>query len=166
LLRTVAHQVNLDAGDIVPAIDIELDPLPAPGTEVGPSWSAPCEELTNLVVEAYGDAIIYITKREFELLGSPAWVLQRPLWVAHYTKAQAPATPNNVPAAIWQYRVGPFDPQGQGGYDRQRPELDHNRGLTELPLINAMPDAGLDDLRDQAALTQFDADIITSSPSS
>jgi GH25 family lysozyme M1 (1,4-beta-N-acetylmuramidase) len=159
-LRAVADLVKLGEGDIVPALDIERDPLPAPGADVSPAWAAACEELVGRIVDTFGDALVYITQREFNLLGAPKWVLARPLWVAHYTNAQKPLTPNNVAPTIWQHRVGPFDPEGPGGYDKAHPELDHNRGLGALPLIGAAPDAGLDDLRDAAVFTLPETVII------
>jgi GH25 family lysozyme M1 (1,4-beta-N-acetylmuramidase) len=153
-LRTVADLVQLGEGDIVPALDIEHDPLPRPtGISVSPEWSPKCEELVGRIVEAFGDAMVYITQREWGMLGRPQWVLDRPLWIAHYTGAPKPATPNNAEATIWQHRVGPFDPHGAGGYDNARPELDQNRGLKPLPLIGQVPDQGLEDLLDQSVIT-------------
>jgi hypothetical protein len=160
-LRAVADLVALGDGDIVPALDIEHDPLPQPkGVDVSPAWAGPCEELACKIVDTFGDALIYITQREWGMLGSPAWVLERPLWVAHYTNAPQPATPHDLPATIWQYRVGPFDPKGGGGFDKARPELDHNHGLKDLPLIGKLPDAGLDDWRDHFVLTLPETTII------
>lgn len=160
-LRAVADLVGLTEGDIVPALDIEHDPLPQPkGVDVNPDWSRKCEELVNRMVETFGNALVYITQREWVLLGSPKWVLERPLWIAHYTSSAKPATPNDLPATIWQYRVGPFDPQGPGGLDKAQPLLDHNRGLQDLPLIGAPADAGLDDLRDRAVITLPETTII------
>lgn len=160
-LRTVAELVRLSDGDIVPALDIEHDPLPRPGgVAVSPAWSKGCEELVGRIVDTFGDALVYITKREFDLLGKPQWLLARPLWVAHYTPAAKPLTPNGAEPTIWQYRVGPFDPKGPGGFVKQRPELDHNRGLKDLPLIGALPDAGLDDLRDQVLLDLPETTIV------
>jgi GH25 family lysozyme M1 (1,4-beta-N-acetylmuramidase) len=160
-LRAVADLVKLAEGDIVPALDIEHDPLPSPGLDVSPTWSPRCEELVSRIVEVFGDALVYISRREWILLGSPTWVLKRPLWVAHYTPAPLPATPDDVPATIWQYRVGPFDPQGAGGFDKLHPDLDHNRGLRNLPLIGKFADAGLDDLRDRAAMTSPETTVIS-----
>jgi hypothetical protein len=159
-LRAVAELVKLTDGDLVPALDIELDPLPKPGSPVSKSWAPKCEELVGRIVETFGDALVYITQREFGLLGSPKWVLKRPLWVAHYTSAAQPLTPGNLPATIWQHRVGPFDPQGPGGYSKQHPDLDHNRGLKALPLIGQLPDAGLDDLRDAGVLALPETTLI------
>jgi len=158
--RAVADLVKLGAGDLVPALDIERDPLPQPGADVNPDWSPKCEELVRRMVETFGDAFVYITQREWGMLGKPQWVLERPLWVAHYTGAAAPATPNNAPATIWQYRVGPFNPQGPGGFDKAHPDLDHNRGLKELPLIGTVIDHGLDDLRDQSVVTLPETTIL------
>ena len=152
--------MKLGEGDIVPALDIEHDPLPKPGSDVAASWSARCEELVSRIAEQFGDALVYITKREWVQLGSPAWVLERPLWVAHYTPAPKPATPGDIEPTIWQYRVGPFDPQGPGGFDKARPELDHNKGLKDLPLIGKPADAGMDDMRDHVALTLPETIII------
>ncbi len=133
-MQAMAALVKLDDGDIVPAIDIELDPVPMP-QPVSPEWEPRCRKLVELVVEAYGDAIVYITQREWGMLGKPAWVLERPLWVAHYTGATAPASPAGKLPHIWQHRVGPFLPNGPGGYDSKRPELDQNRLIQPLPLI-------------------------------
>lgn len=156
LLRSVADQIGLTDGDIVPAIDIERDPVPGPGREVHPSWSAPCHEFVDRIVEEFGNAMVYITQREWKMLGSPAWVLERPLWVAHYTNASKPATPNDVQATIWQHRVGRFDPKGPGGYDKEHPELDQNRALAPLPLMGPPSDHGIEDLLDRAALEHFE----------
>ncbi|RYZ01430.1 MAG: hypothetical protein EOO73_35625 [Myxococcales bacterium] len=151
-LRAVADLVKLGEGDIVPALDIEHDPMPKPGQDVAPSWSPQCEELVSRIVQGFGDALVYITQREWRMLGKPQWLLERPLWVAHYTDRPTPATPNDAPATIWQHRVAPFDPHGPGGFDKKHPVLDQNRGLRDLPLIGSAPDAGLDDLRDHVAL--------------
>src|SRR5262245_31081023 len=43
-LRAVADLVRLSEGDLVPALDIEHDPLPAPGADVSKTWSDRCEE--------------------------------------------------------------------------------------------------------------------------
>ncbi len=134
LLRSVADSVRIGEGDIVPALDIELDPLPKK-TPVDPSWEPFCRTLVERMVECWGDALVYITQREWGMLGKPAWVLERPLWIAHYTAAAAPASPGKAAPVIWQHRVGPFNPNGPGGYDSDHPEYDQNRLLAPLPLI-------------------------------
>ena len=168
LFRSVADDVGLREGDIVPSIDIEHDPFPAPGADVSPTWSKPAAELTARIVELYGDCMVYITQREWGMLGKPGWVTDRPLWTAHYRDG-APATPGNKPCVMHQHRVGPFVPNGPGGYDKVRPELDQNRILGPLPLITKRPansyllvdtreapDDGWDELRERVALAQFD----------
>jgi len=139
-LLDVAEAVGLGPGDIVPALDIEQDPIPSP-QEVSPDWSAPCLDFVEALEARFGGALVYITQREWGMLGKPEWVLKRPLWVAHYTAAKQPATPGNVPATIWQHRVGAFDPAGPGGYTAPKDlpsgsiQLDQNRLLLPLPLI-------------------------------
>src|SRR5260221_2319033 len=134
LLREVADAVQLTDGDIVPALDIELDPFPVP-TPVSPEWEPACREFVEKISEVYGDAMVYITQREFGMLGKPAWVLRQPLWVAHYTAAAAPASPGGIIPTIWQHRVGPFDPKAPGGYDKVHPDFDQDRLILPLPII-------------------------------
>lgn len=139
LFRQVAEDVEYDAGDIVPEIDIEADPEPSL-RPVDPSWSAPAQEATERLVEIYGDCIVYMTQREWHMMGSPSWVLRRPLSVAHYTTAPAPATPGNMPATLWQRRVGLFDRHGPGGvYDQGNPrQIDQSVLLQPLPIIGEL----------------------------
>src|SRR6478609_6873957 len=56
-LRAVADLVKLGEGDLVPALDIEHDPLPALGVDVSKAWNAHCEELVGRIAETYGDAL-------------------------------------------------------------------------------------------------------------
>lgn len=160
MIRRVADDCGIGDGDIVPAIDIERDPIPDPGHDVAPYWSDPAHELAQRVIDEYGDCIIYITQREWAMLGKPEWVLQRPLWVAHYTAAPKPATPGNVAPFIWQYRVGPFDPQGPGGYDKKDPRYDHNRGFAALPLIRRIPHQD-DDIEQKLEQHMIEHDDVT-----
>lgn len=139
----VSAECGIGPGDIVPTLDIERDPFPAPGRDVDPNWDACCAEFVRRMVETFGDAMVYITQREFGHLGKPRWVLERPLWVAHYTGAAAPSTPSGAPATIWQHRVGPYEYRGAGGYDKERPFLDQNRLLKPLPLVRAQAENDL-----------------------
>lgn len=143
-LRAVADAVQLREGDIVPALDVELDPLPTK-TPVAPSWEPFVRELAEGIRDTWGDCMIYITRREWTQLGSPAWVTERPLWVAHYTLAATPASPGDVQPVMWQHRVGPFDPHGPGGYDAAHPDLDQSRILRPLPLIGGVAHPELSD---------------------
>lgn len=140
LFRSVADQVGCQTGDIVPFVDIEKDPVPASGAEVEPAWSEPARQLVEAIASEVGGCGVYITQREFKMLGSPEWVLQRPIWCAHYTKG-APDTPANRPVHIHQHRVGLYDPNGPGGYYGSQGGLilDQNRALLPLPLIGEQP---------------------------
>jgi lysozyme len=146
VFRSQLELARVGAGDIIPTIDIEADPIPKPGTHVSPAWQGSILQFIDTMVSEFGNAMVYITQREFGMLGAPAWLLSRPLWVAHYTGASKPATPGNKPWTIWQHRVGPYDPDGPGGYDQARPELDQNRLAGALPLIGSVSTPGRDTL--------------------
>lgn len=117
----VASLVDYGPGDLIPGLDIEADGK----LLVEPWWSGPAREFADVLVDLYTNAKIYITQREFAMLGKPAWVLERPLWVAHHTSKPAPATPGNAAWSIWQYRVGPWDPS----VDNRRLDYQHPRAL-------------------------------------
>lgn len=136
VFRSQLELAAIGAGDIIPTIDVEADPLPK-ATPVSPAWQGSVLQFVDAMVSELSDCMVYITQREFGMLGAPAWLLSRPLWTAHYTGAARPATPGNKPATIWQHRVGPYDPTGPGGYVSSAPVLDQNRLLGELPLIGA-----------------------------
>jgi lysozyme len=137
--RAAASAAKYSPGDIIPALDVERDPLPKPGIDVGPKWQEGVLAMLEAMIADFGDAMVYITQREFGMLGKPAWLLERPIWVAHYTGAAKPATPGNKAPLIWQHRVGPFDPNGPGGYDKANPLLDQNRAVGPLPLASRVP---------------------------
>lgn len=130
-IRKVCTANGLDSRDIVPALDIEADMDRA----VEPSWSEPARELVDMLVDTFGNCLVYCTQREWHMMGSPAWALKRPLWCAHYTAAPEPATPGGLPATIWQHRVGPFEAMGPGGSFPADLQIDQNRLLRPLPLI-------------------------------
>jgi hypothetical protein len=133
--------VKIGGGDIVPTLDVELDPLPT-ATPVGKAWQDGVRRVLDGLRDRYGNAMVYITQREFGMLGAPEWLLAFPLWVAHYTAAAKPATPGNRAWTLWQYRVGQYQLEGAGGYDKAHPELDQNHAV-DLPLIGAVKQAPL-----------------------
>lgn len=130
-----ADAAGYGVGDIIPALDVELDPVPK-SQPVSPDWQAAVRELTTSLARSFGDCLVYITQRDFGLLGKPAWLLERPLWVAHWGVG-SPATPAGRPWAIWQYAVGHYAP----GIPAVHPEvvgaIDHNYAIAPLPLIKA-----------------------------
>lgn len=144
VFRSVAELVDLGSGDIVPALDIEEDPYPKM-QHVSASWAGPVLELAGKLDDWCGQLCMpYITQKDWRLLGAPGWILapSRPLWVAHYTPRETPATPGGRACTMWQHRVGDFDPNGPGGYFKASPgriQLDQNRVLGELPLIGSTP---------------------------
>jgi hypothetical protein len=125
--------------DIVPSLDIEDDTAKRP---IGPADAPRAAELATKLHVGYGvPCMVYITQRDWGRVGSPSWVLRHPLWVAHYaapSRAQ-PATPDGRPWAIWQHRVGQFDPSGANGFYREDwPQIDQNRA-NYLPLLSGEP---------------------------
>jgi hypothetical protein len=131
-----AHDVGMRSGDICPALDVEDDG--AKGPKIDPSWQDGVRAMLNGLVDSFGEALCYITQRDFGRLGKPAFVLNRPLWVAHYTSTSAPATPGNKPWAIWQHRVGPFVPDGPGGAVNPM-VIDQDRAIDPLPIASKVP---------------------------
>lgn len=139
--RAAAQAAGYRPGDIVPALDVEADPIPKPGENVSPDWEAGVKRMADAFTVEYGSpCIMYITQREFGMLGKPSWLLNHPLWVANYTGAAKPYTPGNQPWLIWQHRVGPYDPHGPGGYFKAgSAELDQNRASSALPISMRVP---------------------------
>lgn len=125
---------GIGAGDIAPAIDIE-DDLTA---KLDPSWEPGASSFVDRLLGEFGEALVYLTQRDFSRLGKPAWVLDWPLWTAHYTNASTPATPGNKPCAIWQRTVGPYNPDGPGGAIKPM-LLDQNVCDGPLPLAKMSP---------------------------
>ena len=119
VFRVVDEDCGYEAGDIVPALDAEDDPgAPVGQRTVRPEWSPLAEQLSGLFVAQYGNASNYITQRDWARLGRPEWVLDRPLWVAHWTSAAEPATPGDADWAIWQKRVGKLPGVYSGDLDQ------------------------------------------------
>jgi lysozyme len=175
--RAAVQAAGYQPGDIVPALDVEHDPIPEPGTNVGPAWEPGVRQFAEALAAEFGALpLIYITQREWIMLGKPSWVLDHPLWVAHYTNGTA-ATPGGKPWTIHQHRVAPYDPNGPGGHDSKRPELDQNRAIDPLPLSTRVPwgivpapvpapereedDDGLDDAVLRAQLLTQQVDIVS-----
>jgi hypothetical protein len=160
----VADAVSFGEGDILPCIDVEAFPdrfaggRPTHYCQVEASWNSALQEFAELMDSKFGGCILYITQRDWGLLGQPSWILGHPLWVANYPKAgataplKAPATPANRPYTIWQCMVGPLDKQLQ---DPNNPRaVDQNITSGELPLIGTSlqgDSAGITDTSDVAA---------------
>ena len=144
-----ATQAHLGEGDLLPCLDIEAYPdrfkvqIPTHWAQVSRTWA---DEDTDVLLQfrdefdrIFGGFIPYITQRDWHLLGKPEWLLERPLWVAHYpaTGSTVPlaraATPGNRPWRIWQQMVGPLSKRVQ---DPTNPKaVDQNVASSLLPLI-------------------------------
>ena len=136
----VARTANLGAGDLLPCVDIE----DFQGHVIGPGDVDVCEDFVRRCRSEFGGVIIYITQRDWHRLGKPVWMLQHPLWVAHYpgkgstSILSKPATPNGAPWRIWQCMVGPLGKSLQKHDDPYA--VDQNLASDPLPLIEAKPE--------------------------
>lgn len=130
MFQAVAEAVSLTDGDIIPVIDIEPDVVVPPT----PDWNLQLHELAGRLKAAWGGVMLYISKKDWILLGRPLWILECPIWVAHYTNAIDPATPAGRKPHIWQYRVGPLDPEAPGGSFKPA-KYDHDRLIQPIPII-------------------------------
>lgn len=133
--HSVLETAGYQPGDIVPALDVEADPGVA---KVSPSWEPAVREMCDALTKDYGGVILYITAREWQMLGMPTWCLSLPLWTAHYREGK-PLTPGDVPCLIHQHRVGPYDPDGPGGMFKGALVIDQNRAFGPLPVAARVP---------------------------
>lgn len=140
--RFLAVARELKAGDMVPWVDVE-SPAPDGSLPPAPSWCDRLWELIDLLVAEHGGAGVYLSARDWTLLGSPEWLLEFPLWVPHYrTSRGEPATPGGVRPVIWQYRVGPWKPGASHvmGEHSKPGAIDHDVcRYGGLPLLGAEP---------------------------
>jgi GH25 family lysozyme M1 (1,4-beta-N-acetylmuramidase) len=126
----VCRNAGVGPGDLAPALDLEAEP----GQHVDPSWDTGARAASDILTRLCGESLVYVTRADWHLLGAPAWVLHRPLWVAHYTPRPAPASPGGQRPVMWQHRVGPFFPEGAGGvFDGPPMVLDQSRVLEPVP---------------------------------
>jgi GH25 family lysozyme M1 (1,4-beta-N-acetylmuramidase) len=103
----MAARAGLAPGDIVPGLDAEDDTGSGQAGLVCPSWQQPLQELAGTFHDRLGNALLYLTERDWQRLGSPRWALSYPLWVAHWGVAR-PRTPGGIEQAVWQSDVAPL----------------------------------------------------------
>ena len=137
-------------GDILSAIDVES----YTGHELSPKDCGPLHELIALL---NGAVMIYLNASDFARLGSPAWLLDYPLWVPNYPRdgatspLAAPKTPGGRPWTIWQNLVGPLDQVLQAPKHPRAVDQNVARALprigmpAETPEVTEVPFVGLDD---------------------
>jgi len=134
-----ADACGLTEGDLIPWVDIE-SPKGDGSVPPCPEWCPQLLDVTRALREVYGQAGIYITARDFELLGKPQWMLELPLWVAHWrSTVGAYASPGGVPPTLVQYRVGPWERGALHRGEHRHPRaIDHDFCAgSQLPLIVA-----------------------------
>lgn len=145
--------------DLLPSLDVEDDTEARP---IKPEHAAMFESMATLMELAMGrPPYVYITQRDWGRLGKPKWVLDLPLWVAHYARAgvKEPATPAGKEWEIWQCTVGPFGIPAVNGYRDVHPQIDQNRARRLRFLSGRVADAtGVDDEEIPALRAEEDTD--------
>jgi GH25 family lysozyme M1 (1,4-beta-N-acetylmuramidase) len=117
------EEAGIGPGDIVPAIDLELNDSGKDGPVDAILHNTRGRELVELLSAHFGACMVYMSPGHYGAIGTPAWVLEHPVWVAHYG-VDAPAWPWGA-WVMWQDRV-------EAGHGMAR--LDFNRARGELPL--------------------------------
>ena len=107
--------VGYQQGDLVPCLNLESGPdLPEKLRTVSPAWSEPARQLCALLVEAYGEAMPYLSPADFFALGSPVWIRSRPVAIAGLAPASGLRDPTSGEGSVGELepasRVSPSSP--------------------------------------------------------
>lgn len=140
---SAAADCGLAPGDLFPALDVEDWPIRVPARtdadwhRISHATSEPARQWCELAKAKFGGAIVYTSQRDWGRLGSPAWVLDFPLWCAHYPghEIAAPATPDHRPWRIWQFAVHPLDFKLWANDTKNPRAIDHDWARLPLPTI-------------------------------
>lgn len=115
---------GIGSGDLVPAVDLEEN------THDGPlnpgAHNKGGRFITEVLAMKHGAALIYLSPAHFMNLGTPPWVLEHHIWVAHWNVEQ-PSWPWGK-WAVWQHSATYTHGGFRGG------PLDRNRAR-QLPTI-------------------------------
>lgn len=102
VLRDMADACRIGPGDIVTTCDIEDDPYAPEGQQdVCPEWSEPARAFVATVHGSLGGCMVYCSRRDWDRLGRPEWLLRYPQWTPHWDVSE-PDTPGDLPCAIHQ----------------------------------------------------------------
>jgi GH25 family lysozyme M1 (1,4-beta-N-acetylmuramidase) len=121
----VAEMVGMGSGFLLPALDVEKN-LAHNGAFTAERYVEQCEAIAAAFKRLHGGCLVYTNPNEWGELGSPRWILEHQLWLAHHD-TDAPEPPLNMAWTIWQHKVEPLP----GVYER---EIDQDL-CGELPLI-------------------------------
>ncbi len=118
------ERTGMGDGDIAPVIDIEDNRAngdgPADARLAGVAW-----QMADALHERFGDVIVYTERDVWKVLGSPAWMLEHPVWTSWPSYLSDDPWPHDA-WTIWQHH------HGKG--TRYPERLDQNVAL-RLPLI-------------------------------
>lgn len=102
--RTV-DAAGMGPGWLAPALDVEQnEQYDGP---ISADRYAPAETICRAWRARFGDAVLYTNPSMWAALGSPGWLREFHLWIAHYD-VSVPKTPFGLSWAIWQHRVAPL----------------------------------------------------------
>jgi GH25 family lysozyme M1 (1,4-beta-N-acetylmuramidase) len=137
----VLTAARIGPGDIYPAIDIETDPVPR-AQMPQPAWNGPCEAYAVALQRLYGGCLLYMTQRDWHMMGSPSWVKKHYLWAPHWRArgqqrwpAIEPAVPEGMTWSLHQFGCGPVIGRQGLQDDTALGAFDHNRAKYPLPVI-------------------------------
>lgn len=101
----VVGAAGMGPGWLAPALDVEQnEQYDGP---ISADRYAPAETICRAWRARFGDAVLYTNPSMWAAIGSPGWLREFHLWIAHYDVA-APKTPFGLSWAIWQHRVAPL----------------------------------------------------------
>lgn len=123
------ESLGMGPGWVPPVLDVESNV--ANGDPLTAAKYAPAEAICEAWVQRWGRAMVYTNVSTWSLIGSPQWIREHLLWVAHFDVA-TPKTPLDLPWHLWQYRVAPLPGVMAGLLDQDV--------ARDLPLL-ATPDA-------------------------
>lgn len=108
-LATLVAQMEaagFDAGDLVPAVDIESSNGSKVRGDDGPLDPAKmlprAKHITDAIVARFGSAVTYTERDIWKRLGSPAWMVAQPVWTSW--PFAGPPWPTDW--SIWQHKHG------------------------------------------------------------
>lgn len=97
--------VGMGPGWLCPTLDVEQNEQH--DGPISADRYAPAEEICRSWRERWGAAMVYTNPSMWAAIGSPGWLREHHLWIAHYG-VPAPKTPFGLPWVLWQNLVAPL----------------------------------------------------------
>ncbi len=113
-------RADISTGDIIPVLDLEANSK-YDGPINPDLYGTGAQEMAKALRKSYGECIIYGGGWFYQLLrGHGDWILDYPMWVAHYRGGDTvlgPSTPPGKDWVMWQYegRNNKYKPEAYPG---------------------------------------------------